>query len=193
MQRLKCCLRSSSSQPRNAFFPEKRGEKQGWKWRESPTVARRDGLFSKDGWQSHMGPQTSKHHQMKVGIKAKRPFSITIRSIGFFFAKKGPNFCLPFGAHAYLSARLFECTLIWAHAYLSACLFEHTLISAHAYFSARLFERTLIWANAFYQHTRKFLNFFKARFARNKNDTFLVILTHCVCATSLLPSCKYCL
>ena len=90
------------------FFQKKRGEKQGWKWRESPTVARRDGLFSKDGWQSHMGPQTSKHHQMKVGIKAKRPFSITIRSIVFFAKKKVPIFCLPLGAHAYLSARLYE-------------------------------------------------------------------------------------
>ena len=117
------------------FFQKKRGEKQGWKWRESPTVARRDGLFSKDGWQSHMGPQTSKHHQMKVGIKAKRPFSITIRSIGFF-CQKGPNFLFIFW-----SARLFERALIWAQAYLSAGLFERTLIWAHAYLSARLFEQ----------------------------------------------------
>ena len=45
VQRLNCLrvAERSSSQPRNAFFQgiqqKKRGEKQGWKWRESHTGA----------------------------------------------------------------------------------------------------------------------------------------------------------
>ena len=53
--------------------------------------------------------------------------------------------------HAYLSACLFECTLIWVHAYLSAKFFKCTHIRAHSYLRVRLFASTLICAYAYLQ------------------------------------------